>query len=1185
MHVVYAPSEIGEGRRFRIVIHAADAVHVDHDDAVALLDSDTSTVFDDQHRFHFRAERPGTSRIGFRSGADRIEVTVDVIAEREWGEPTQRGALELPRIWPLDGHTVSLKTEHTIVPPKEIGNRRDDPPASPAELEWSDEELFGFEPPCDIPRWHFLNLDHGCPVHGREIYRSDPYYPWIVDVRNRPYAVQCPVGGEWYPTNDYAAGDHTSGDFPDDGWGWHRREPDGTVSTFGFISYWHLRRIREVYGMVGRLSSWFEATGDPVAARKITILLASLAREHRFLCRFPEHRFLRSSFTVQEPLYKGGPDIHFGPFETDKPEQLARSGMDDYCINMPGQYVTCARAYDLVFDRIDGDPELIAFLSERIPEITDGESARRWIETFLLRAGAQASLDDATSSNLPEPQRGMIYLIRALGIPEAYELTDWLVNGGGHVAEMPVNYYYKDGAAYESTGGYNGHHVSALVPIEEGLRALRDAHPELYPADRFDPFTSGDTEAPSRYRDIVRWPLEIVIAQLSHPYIGDIGDIPNTRELPPTSVMSISNAIATYRRIADVFPDDERFRIALELLEQREALIQAERAKTERNGGFYTAERLPEIGLEPDDRLWQPSRLSDGYGVGILESGPKTADDRRGVWLYYGDHPAHSHEQQLDIGLFAHRRNLLRHMGYPYSWQHMDTWDGSWITHHTVRVLGPQGSPWWRTTVSLFHDPDADFDNSRNNESPFRIVEAAGYGVTRKRDADGVRAIPGYGIRRSVCLVDTSPDENGNSGFYALDLFSVTGGNEHWWTFHGPPGELDVANAESFSTQEGGTVAGADVPYGEKTDDELKSLAYLYDVRRGSGPTTATWALNDADGLSLRLRQLTPGHGETVLARGRSPHAPADAPPYELDWLLRHTSASDPAVDDHSSTFISLIESDAKLQIEHAEPILRTGLTGARIDLGEVTHTILRAEDPTIEHELTPGIRFRGRAGFIEREAASGHVRRMSLVGAGSLTIDGRGIRNGAADWRGVITAIDADARTIDIDADTPPESLIGRYLMIAREKPGEDGADTFAYRVEAVETAPDGGVRCHVNWTPRIGAGRVAEHEGDVIVHHGSMPLAASRAYYRMAHLVNGETGARVRLVEVQSSWVNPRSKITAIPEDRAGMAERFPVGSSFYIDEIGPGDAVEVHGWTEIRIGDHGEWIVNASGPAEVL
>jgi hypothetical protein len=184
-----------------------------------------------------------------------------------------------------------------------------------------------------------------------------------------------------------------------------------------------------------------------------------------------------------------------------------------------------------------------------------------------------------------------------------------------------------------------------------------------------------------------------------------------------------------------------------------------------------------------------------------------------------------------------------------------------------------------------------------------------------------------------------------------------------------------------------------------------------------------------------------------------------------------------------------------------------------------------------------------------------------------------------------VITAIDADARTIDIDADTPPESLVGRYLMIARKRPGEDDADTFAYRVEAVETAPDGGVRCHVNWTPRIGAGRVDEYDGDVIVYHGSMPLAGSRVYYRMAHLVNGETGARARLAEVQSSWANPRTKISAIPKDRASITEQFPVGSSFSIDEIGPGDTVDVHGWTETRLGDDGEWIVNASGPAEIL
>ena len=53
-----------------------------------------------------------------------------------------------------------------------------------------------------------------------EIYRKAPYYPWIMD-GSQPWKwkIRCPVGGEEYPSNDFARGDMTSGPFPDDGIG------------------------------------------------------------------------------------------------------------------------------------------------------------------------------------------------------------------------------------------------------------------------------------------------------------------------------------------------------------------------------------------------------------------------------------------------------------------------------------------------------------------------------------------------------------------------------------------------------------------------------------------------------------------------------------------------------------------------------------------------------------------------------------------------------------------------------------------------------------------------------------------------------------------------------------------------------------------------------------------------------
>ena len=76
------------------------------------------------------------------------------------------------------------------------------------------------QPDSTIPRWHWVNVTHGCPVHGPEIYKTRAFYPWKKSA-SLPYKwkIECPVGHELYPSNDFAAGDMTSGEFPDDGIG------------------------------------------------------------------------------------------------------------------------------------------------------------------------------------------------------------------------------------------------------------------------------------------------------------------------------------------------------------------------------------------------------------------------------------------------------------------------------------------------------------------------------------------------------------------------------------------------------------------------------------------------------------------------------------------------------------------------------------------------------------------------------------------------------------------------------------------------------------------------------------------------------------------------------------------------------------------------------------------------------
>ena len=53
------------------------------------------------------------------------------------------------------------------------------------------------------------------------------------------------------------------------------------------------------------------------------------------------------------------------------------------------------------------------------------------------------------------------------------EFMDWLYDGAGKMRIFVPNTYFRDGAPYESTGGYNGMHVEGLGPIVESVEHLR----------------------------------------------------------------------------------------------------------------------------------------------------------------------------------------------------------------------------------------------------------------------------------------------------------------------------------------------------------------------------------------------------------------------------------------------------------------------------------------------------------------------------------------------------------------------------------------------------------------------------------------------------------------------------------------------------------------------------------------
>jgi len=199
-------------------------------------------------------------------------------------------------------------------------------------VEKSDDELFAMMPSITIPRkWDSFGWST-CPVHGAEIRQDNGFYPWIVDVEQHPYKVQCPIGHEFYPSNDFAAGDLASGDYPDDGHGYVQ---DG--QRYLFINYFtNFQYLTYVIPTIRSLSLAYLLTGEQRYGHKAAVLLSAVANQ------WPGPKY-NSEYCYAKP---------YG--------QLSGAVVDH--IWEPIKLVSLALSYDALYPIFAEDPELLAYL-------------------------------------------------------------------------------------------------------------------------------------------------------------------------------------------------------------------------------------------------------------------------------------------------------------------------------------------------------------------------------------------------------------------------------------------------------------------------------------------------------------------------------------------------------------------------------------------------------------------------------------------------------------------------------------------------------------------------------------------------------------------------------------------------------------------------------------------------------
>ena len=1117
MKVTYQPDILGEGRLFMVALEVpkeTPAVKLAVPGSVQLLDRTPLPAKTALRKYYFKALKPTPkAEIGFVAAGGSATVAVEIWSFDNLREYRTLKGTQLPRRWPLGEALPELKKSQTITTEayKRYLKGRG---AASNWLELDDETIWQMQPDSTIPRWHWVNVKEGCPTHGTKVYEARSFYPWLNDRRKSlrtwaasvPYSWQmvCPVEKEVYPSNRLGDGDFTSGPFPDDGFG-------GAClykgKRYGFIAEISQSYCHQMLSVAPQCASGYLRTGDPRYVHKALVALSRLAVEYAYLGTMTQHRHRNSRRQVDR----------LGPAPFSEGPALKRSGFTVYCIDQPGYQRRIAEAYDAIWPAIDADTEIIAFLKGKGFQVETGEDVRRFIEENLMAVWMQGAMDGSTASNEPYSQWGLARMAEMLNYERGTEFMDWLYDRGGKMRTFLPNDFFRDGAPYESSGGYNGMHVVALGPIVESVQHILELRPETYNDGRFP-----DLSRSRRYHNVFDFSMNTVNIDRVYPRVGDDGAHPRYSKRGRRAFQN--GGTAGFEHAYRVF-QDPKFAWALANTPGWKPSLEFP----------FPREEIELQAAEWEDSWNDDSRLTDGYGMAMLRGGE--GDRKRSLWMMYGRARGHTHDDMLHMGLDAFESEILGHLGYPRNWNH---WSKNW----TTQILAKQ-IPFVQMTATAQLFADA---------GPVHVAEALA-----TKFADGTGNGKPYVVdgdtrqRRTLALIDVDEDR-----FYAVDLYRIHGGREIYWTFHAQEDEGFQIEGLNLTAQEKGTVAGEDVPYGDEKwlkangcrrntygfYGPMFGLAHLYNVQRdaASSAWSADWTIKGSGGLHFGLHVVETDGAETIVCDAKSP---AGSSPYEMKFLLMHKNTPPPV----AATFASV------MQVWKDEPVVRgvrrLELSGPddaialEVQLADGRDVIFSSPTGAGEWRTEDGIRFSGRFGLWRERNGKGTA--ASLVGGTLLKKDDLGCQAEKAWDAASIESVDRDKVEITLDRLVPGAALVGRVVHVVNPD------RRVSLRVESAREQ-DGKSVLALEFDPLIGIGRVTGTRPDRVLTNTPFRLAGYR-YYNGARITNPEGTAEYRVSGVR----NGKFVLLAEKPDPAALAAAFPKGTWLRIYDYGVGDQVQ--------------------------
>ncbi|MGB7158264.1 MAG: hypothetical protein WBD40_09380 [Tepidisphaeraceae bacterium] len=898
-------------------------------------------------------------------------------------------------------------------------------------LEKSDEALWSMVPGQELPRTIDVTMDRnvkigpkrlGCLKCGDKI---DAFgnYPYEPDIANKPWKLTCPSCKVVFPTNDFAKyyasaidahglfnpakGDRSllfNAEHPDPKDPLHKYGVDdgfGYIDENGrvhrFIGYYTWKYWRHLFSGVDALADAFVYTGDRQYAHKAAVLLDRIADVYPTMDWKPY---------AERGWYHSDGNSTFGKIEGRIWECGVMSGL--------------VGAYDKVLSGTADDPALYAFLKSRseqfklpAPKGTRDLLVQN-IDDRLLREIVKGIHAGQIIGNEGMHQRTMATCAVALDSqPESEQWLDWVfAPDGGALPGLIVGDLDRDGISPEAGPGYA---LSWGVGFAEVANLIGD-YPRYAKQNLYRDFPQFRATFTSAYR--------LCALGVATPNIGDTG-----------STGSVGRANVNVAFMADGYRYTRDPALA----------VAAYRANGNSAKGLgrdifakdpdTLAAEIEQHGKKAGPRAVGSSLVS-GYGLALLESDAGPAGTA--LSFYYGRSTYHGHLDHLNIDLLAFGKWLMPDHGYPEfatAWPHRSAVTINSLAHNLVLIDQQPQEREYGGKTRLF--------NRLPGLSVFQADAPGGYKKQAKEYA------------RTVVLIDV-PGDNA----YAIDVFHVTGGKDHLYSFHGPPGEITpIGSGLNLVAQDGGSYAGADVPF--KSDKGPLGYSWFYNVKRDAKPAaqfTLDWKAQPGyrgtkpdEDTHLRFHSLTPL--DDVALADADPPQNKPGNPRRIGYALLHRtgggqregeappepSSAKPS-SDLSSTFTSVIEPyQAKPFIKSVERIETTSSPKAvaiRVELadGTIDHVVFNPSGGTLK--LANGLSLTGTLAHVRE--SGGKVQRVALVGASELSYNdaqvtaqpaitgkiakmNRQLDGGGWIWLDAPSASPAPA----------PQSLVGQHILI----------------------------------------------------------------------------------------------------------------------------------------------------------